>query len=335
MQRGSLTIAEVQAMQVLTKDEERSQGVALRTILLATDGSAHAHYALEAAADLARRSGASLYLVTAYQLPLSAVYVSSAYVGPEVTTDPFEADAQTLLKVEERRIEALGASVSGLYTGRGAVFDVITTTAATVDADLIVVGSRELGGLKRLLVGSVSASVTHAAHRPVLIVRGGPHHWPPEHVIVGVDRSPVSKRAARIAATIARFFGDVTVELEEVIPDPPPEASRYFTFDDPVETEHEGLDQFAENLEPLAGHSVSATTASGDPAAALLARESDRPGATLIVVGARGFGAARRLLLGSVSTRLIHSGHSPLLVVPAWPEKAPEPRGAERISAMR
>lgn len=317
-------------MQVLTKDEERSQGIALRTILLATDGSAHAHYALEAAADLARRSGASLHLVTAYQLPLSVAYVGSAYVGSGVTIDPFEADAQALLEVEERRVEALGASVSGLYTGRGAVFEVITTTAATIDADLIVVGSRELGGLNRLLVGSVSASVTHAAHRPVLIVRGGPHHWPPEQVIVGVDRSRVSRRAAWTAATIARFFGNVTVELEEVIPDPPPEASRYFTFDDPVETEHERLDQFAENLEPLAGHPVSATTASGDPADALLARESDRPGSTLIVVGARGFGAARRLLLGSVSTKLIHSGHSPLLVVPSWPEKPSEPRGAER-----
>jgi hypothetical protein len=61
MQTGSLKIAEVQVMQVLTKDEERSQGVALRTILLATDGSVHAHNALEAAADLARRSRASLH----------------------------------------------------------------------------------------------------------------------------------------------------------------------------------------------------------------------------------------------------------------------------------
>ena len=96
----------------------------------------------------------------------------------------------------------------------------------------------------------------------------------------------------------------------------------------------ERLDEFAENLEPLAGHPVSATTASGDPANALLAREGDRPGATLIVVGARGFGAARRLLLGSVSTKLIHSGHSPLLVVPAWPEKPPEPRLKEAARLM-
>jgi nucleotide-binding universal stress UspA family protein len=317
-------------MQMLTKNEERSEGVALRTILLATDGSADAHRALEAAADLARRSGASLHLVTAYQLPPSAVYVYSAYVGAEVTTDPFEADARTLLEAEERQVEARGASVSGLHTGRGAVFEVISTTAATIDADLIVVGSRELGGLKRLLVGSVSASVTHTAHRPVLIVRGGPHCWPPEHVIVGVDRSPVSKRAARIAATIARFFGDATVELVEVIPDPPPEANRYFALDDPIETEHLRLDQVAENLEPMAGHRVDTTTASGDPADALLARGNDRPGTSLIVVGARGLGPARRFLLGSVSTKLLHSGHSPLLVVPAWPEKPPEPRVVER-----
>jgi nucleotide-binding universal stress UspA family protein len=113
-----------------------------------------------------------------------------------------------------------------------------------------------------------------------------------------------------------------------VIPDPPPEASRYFAFNDRVETEHERLDQFAENLAPLAGHPVNATTASGDPAGLLLARETDRPGTTLLVVGARGFGTARRLLLGSVSTKLIHSGHCPLLVVPAWPEKPPELRAS-------
>jgi nucleotide-binding universal stress UspA family protein len=315
-------------MQVLTKNEERAQGIALRTILLATDGSADAHRALEAAVDLARRSGASLHLVTAYQLPPSAVYVYSADVGPEIAI-PYEADARTLLEAEERQAQARGAFVSGLHAGQGAVFDVISTTAATIDADLIVVGSRELGGLKRLLVGSVSASVTHTAHRPVLIVRGGPHCWPPEQVIVGVDRSPVSKRAARIAATIARFL-DATVELVEVIPDPPPEASRYFTLNDPIETEHLRLDQFAENLEPMAGHPVNATTASGDPANALLARGNDRPGAILIVVGARGLGAARRFLLGSVSTKLLHSGHSPLLMVPAWPEKPPEPQVVER-----
>jgi len=321
--------AKVQVMQMLTKDKERSRGVALRTILLATDGSAHAHLALEVAADLAKRSRASLHLVTVYQLPLSVAYVSSASVGPGVIIDSLEADAHALLDVEKRRVEALGASVGAVHTGRGAVFDAITTTATTIDADLIVVGSRGLGGLKRLLVGSVSASVTRAAHRPVLIVRGGPRQWPPEHVIVGVDRSAVSKHAARIAAGIARLFRDVTVELEEVIPDPPPEATRFFTFDDPLETEHERLDEFAENLAPLAGHPVSATTARGDPATALLACEIDRPGATLIVVGARGFGVARRLLLGSVSTKLIHSGHSPLLVVPASREEPPELRVVE------
>jgi len=310
-------------MQALAKEQKRSQDIALRTILLATDGSEDAHLALEVAADLARRSGASLHLVTAYQLSPSVAYVYSADVGPEIAI-PYETDARTLLEAEQRRAGALGSVVSGLHTGQGAVFDVIRATAATIDADLIVVGSRELGGLKRLLVGSVSASVTHTAHRPVLVVRGGPHCWPPERVIVGVDRSPVSKRAARIAATIARFFGDATVELVEVIPDPPPEASRYFTFDDPIEAEHERLDQFAENLEAVAGHPVDATTASGDPADALLARVNDRPGASLIVVGARGLGAARRFLLGSVSTKLLHSGHSPLLVVPAWPEKPPE-----------
>ena len=69
-------------------------------------------------------------------------------------------------------------------------------------------------------------------------------------------------------------------------------------------------------LAPIAGRRVDTVTAVGDPVDALIACGCEQPGACLTVVGTRGLGMVRRLFLGSVSTKLLHSGHGALLVVP-------------------
>ena len=81
-----------------------------------------------------------------------------------------------------------------------------------------------------------------------------------------------------------------------------------------VESRH--LLEFARSLSPIAGRTVETLVVVGDPADALNATGSGRPGTRLVVVGSRDLGAVRRFLLGSVSTKLLHSGHTALLVVP-------------------
>ena len=304
-------------MNVITMSTDTSRAVGFRSILVATDGSLDAHVALVAASDLARRSGAQLHLVNAYNIPPAAVYAYSAYLGPNEPVDPFEQGARTVLAKEQARVESLGGRVSGLHTGQGPIFDVIDRVADDVDADLVVLGSRDIGGLHRLLSGSVSTSVLHSTHRPVLIVRGGDHSWPPARVIVGVDRSRESKRAALIAASIGRFYDDALVELIEVLPDPMASTAHYFNLDSELAVEHEHLDVLAESLEHVTGRPVASATAFGDPANALVARGDGQTGPSLVVVGTRGLGGVRRLFLGSVSTKILHSGHTPVLVVPS------------------
>jgi hypothetical protein len=77
-------------MQTLTRNEEQATGTPLRPMLLATEGSKDAHLALVADVDLARRSGAALHLVTAYQLPPGLVVLACNYVGPSGPLDAFE-----------------------------------------------------------------------------------------------------------------------------------------------------------------------------------------------------------------------------------------------------
>jgi nucleotide-binding universal stress UspA family protein len=304
-------------MQVLSLDEKLGQrSVRLRNILLATDRSPAARLALGAAADLARRSGASLHLVTAYEFAPSSVLAYAPYIGPNSAWDSFEADARKLLDDERDRVVALGATVGSLHVAREPAFTAVMDVAEMVEADLVVLGSRELNGLKRLVVGSVSEHVVRSVHRPVLIVRGGEGSWPPAQVIVGFDNTTSAKCAARLAATITHLYKDAAIELVEADTELSVAAARFLDPDDEEHIESEHLLEFARSLDPIAGRVVETAVVVGDPADALNATGSQRPGTKLIVVGSRDLGAVRRFLLGSVSTKLLHSGHAALLVVP-------------------
>ena len=305
------------AMQVLSLEEKLVRRSAkLQNILLATDGSEAAHRALGAAADLARRSGAALHLVTAYEFAPASALAYAPYIGSNSAWDAFEMDARKLLDAESDRVVALGARLGSLRIAREPAFTAIMDVAEMVEADLVVVGSRELDGVKRVLAGSVSEHVVHSVHRPVLIVRGGADPWPPEQVIVGFDGSSAARSAARLAAGIVDLYEDASIALLEVEPLVSVAAAQYSSPDSDYEIDSEHIEDFARSLNPLAGRVVETSVVVGDPACMLIAAGSELACTTLTVVGSRDLGAVRRLLLGSVSTKLLHSGHASLLVVP-------------------
>ncbi len=293
----------------------RPRSDAWESILVATDGSADAHAALRAAASLAIRSGATLQLVTAYNFPAFALY---AFPAPAGATDrsPYETAAFALLEAERATATALGADVSDVYAGMGAIDEVILRVAEQIDADLIVVGNRELHGFKLLIGGSTSAGVVHGAHCPVLIVRGEGRSWPPRGIVVGFDYSPASRRAAQVAMAIAQLYPDTAMTLIQVLADTVVHPNAVLRIPERVETEQTSLDLEAAALGRRIGRQVGSVRAAGDPADVLISRSDKATTPDLVVVGTRGLGSVRRFVLGSVSTRILHSGHSPLLVIP-------------------
>ena len=70
----------------------------------------------------------------------------------------------------------------------------------------MVVGRRGLGGVKRLLMGSVSEGVIHHARCPVLVICGDGEVWPPAHVVIADDSSEDAGRAGELAAGIGGLF---------------------------------------------------------------------------------------------------------------------------------
>jgi nucleotide-binding universal stress UspA family protein len=141
-------------------------------VLLATDGSWEATLAATTAADLAKSTDSELHVVHVGEIPL--VYHPERHTY-RAEYEEHEREAQRLLEAEVARIEEAGATVaqSHLRLGRAdtQIDEEIVDLAHSIDAGMIVMGSRGQGRLRRALLGSVSESVVRHAHCPVTIVR--------------------------------------------------------------------------------------------------------------------------------------------------------------------
>jgi nucleotide-binding universal stress UspA family protein len=137
-------------------------------ILVATDGSREAQLALTTAADLAKSTDSELHVVHVGELPLIYHPERHAY---RVGYEEHEKESQQLLESQVQRIEGAGATVAQAHLRMGRADEEIVELAQSIDAGLIVMGSRGHGRLRRALVGSVSESVVRHAHCPVTIVR--------------------------------------------------------------------------------------------------------------------------------------------------------------------
>jgi nucleotide-binding universal stress UspA family protein len=141
-----------------------------KVVVVGTDGSPGASKALEAAAEVARSLGARLHVVTAYQV--SAAGLGQVSSAPIVDAGALYAAAQeTATAVGERAIAAYGEGVEiETHVVNADAANAILETARAVGADLVVVGSRGMKGVRRVL-GSVPNSVAHAADCAVLIAK--------------------------------------------------------------------------------------------------------------------------------------------------------------------
>lgn len=180
--------------------------------------------------------------------------------------------------------------------------------AEKVGADVVVVGSRGLGGARAVL-GSVSDMVVHYAPRPVLVVpyplliaeyealSGGP-------VLVGFDGSASAQRALATAVDLFPTRHVVPVAVDHGPGGDQAEA------EGPGEAPERGAE-----LVRLPG--VRGYRSHGRTIATTLAGYAGQQEAAVLVVGSRGRSAVREIVLGSVAMAVLHHAHRPVLVVPS------------------
>jgi nucleotide-binding universal stress UspA family protein len=285
-------------------------------VLVASDGSEQAKAAVEATAGFCWPPGASLHGVVVRDL--RSVARVRSQVGAALDAAAKEVSESTLRALRKRWPEASVAIVEG-PPAQSTIDE-----AKRVRADVIVVGSRGHGRLGRLLLGSTSRALAREAPCPVLIVKAPLRRSP--RVLLGSDGSAHSREAAELLARLAPPAGARVTLLSVLEPlrtpslGPLPASIRSALRAEAAalaaEREREtlaGLEALASLLDH-AGWKTSVATRKGIPLPSLLAAAREAQ-SDLLVLGARGVGGLRRLLLGSVAEGALDRSPLSLLIV--------------------
>ena len=182
--------------------------MALTRVLVAIDFSAQSELALQQAVAVATQAGAALELLWV-QDRIPAGTATPGAMHAKVPASPSDERDQALADVHDQsaaRLEDLARQARARdltvthHVARGHADEAIVARAAEQDADLVVVGTRGLTGLKRFFLGSVAEKVVRASPTSVLVARGPVDRF--GRVLVAVDFSAASDRAVDMACAV-------------------------------------------------------------------------------------------------------------------------------------
>ncbi|WP_293771616.1 universal stress protein [uncultured Corynebacterium sp.] len=287
-------------------------------VVVAVDGSDASKNAVRWAANTAMKRGIPLRIASSYTVP--QFLYAEGMVPPKELFDDLQAE--TLEKIEDARAIAHEVAPEikiGHTVAEGSPIDMLLEMSK--DVTMIVMGSRGMGGLSGMVMGSVSSSVVSHASCPVVVVREDnnvteANKYGP--VIVGVDGSEVSQKATEVAFAEAAARGAELIAVHTWM-DMQVQASLAGLSAAQAEWAEVEKDQANLLDERLAEFTAKYPSV---PVKKVIAR--DRPvralsdaaeGGQLLIVGSHGRGGFKGMLLGSTSRSLLQSAPCPMMVV--------------------
>ena len=288
-------------------------------MLLATDGLENTALASRAAADLAKEGGAELHVVHVWHTVPSSRFDSVIRSGLE------DAGRETLDE-QVRWIEDEGGTVAEAYLREGQAADAIVGQAEEIGAGLLIVGSRGMGRLGRLAMGSVSTGLAHRSPCPVLIVREGEEEWPPKRVLVGYGSFEATERPGLLGTSLGRALG-AEVELVGVVSGAGGDADT-----DEAEAKIRDMERVlaarADEIEEVVGLRPRVRPVVGDVPQVIFDVQAEKEGPMLLSFGSKVLGKAGRVMVGEVLDQVLGETGGPILVTP-------EPHPASKTGVLQ
>ena len=277
-----------------------------RKILVAIDGSESSKHALRESFKLACDEKCWVTVVSvipSYEGDLGATWVSNVKEAVKKPCQVALSEAEDMAKKEKVLIRTV--------CEEGEIYERIVDLADSENSDVIVMGNKGMSGLERTLVGSVTARVIGHSQRDVLVVPEGTSiGW--KNIIFATDGSKYSEAAANRVIDFAKSYGsalnvisvvDVTEEFIARAPG---------ALDDLVKK----AKSIVEDVKKKAGSEgikAEGMVKEGDAYKSIVAIAKQQK-ADAIIMGSRGRTGLKRLLMGSVTERVIGHAPCPILV---------------------
>ena len=289
----------------------------LKHILAATDLSGPARHAVERAALVAAGSDAALAMIHIANLaPLDQVRQLLSSEPERLEQDLVDQLRDALRTLAATIHERFGVTPA-LRVATGDLLPELLNHAATLPADLLVLGARGSSFLRHILLGTTAERLLSSSRFPMLVVKQPPHE-PYRQLLVPVDFSPSSLRALRLARTIAPRADISVLHVFEV----PFEGQLRYAGVDEAKIEHyraiahnqawEKLRQLRSSAE-LDDARVELLVRQGDVSQRILEQEQEAD-CDLIVIGKHGKDAIEELLLGRVTRHVLTEAQGDILV---------------------
>jgi len=267
----------------------------LEKLLVCTDGSEESRAALAEALAMAKNCGSRVYL-----LQVVAIIPEFESVAPDLMAQMAQ---EVRGQLEDTKAEAaqMGVTLEPRVVRSVSVFNAILEEAEDIQPDMIVMGRYGRTGLDRLLMGSVTARVIgHSPFKVLIVPKGATVSF--DRILIASDGSPSSQAAAQEALALARVRAGklcaVSVAMEEGEIPRAQEVIRLLM----AEANQAGV--------PFQGSLPQGQPADDGIIQAAIKNEVD-----LIVMGSHGRTGLKRLLMGSVTERVIGQAPCPVLVV--------------------
>ena len=176
----------------------------MKRILVPTDFSEHAEYALKVAAQIAKKNNCELFIFNLLDLP--------SHIGDAVTGGVNIPEVMLFLKKTNESLDELKAEyeVDGLDITTaariGRTFEEIVTYSKEQNIDLIVMGSHGTSGYKELMIGSNTEKVVRYSNVPVLVIKNEIEVFEPENFVFASDFSDEIKKPFESLVKFAKIF---------------------------------------------------------------------------------------------------------------------------------
>ena len=278
-----------------------------RKILVAIDGSESSRNALRQAIKLANSEECWITVVSvipSYTGDLSATFIGDMRKAMAEPCEKALSEAENIAKSERALIKTV--------CEEGEIYERIVDLADAENCDLIVMGRKGLSQIERAFMGSVTARVIGHSQRDVLVVPiNTTIGW--KSIFLNTDGSKYSEAATESAINFAKSYGGELLVLSVV------EVTEEFLARAPgmVEDMVKKAKGFVEDVKKKAEGSNIKTTSfvrEGEAYRVItnLARENK---VDIIVLGSHGRTGMKRLLMGSVTAKVIGHSSCPILVV--------------------